>query len=68
MKKSLVSLTARQDTILRSISKELEISLSELVRRAVDDYIDSLAKDGAGALEMWDPTTKELICRKQKLK
>jgi len=66
LKKSLVSLTARQDTILRSISKELEISLSELVRRAVDDYIGSLAK--GGALEMWDPTTKELICRKQKLK
>lgn len=47
MKKSLVSLTTRQDTILRSLSKDLEISLSELVRRAVDRYIDDLVKSGA---------------------
>jgi len=51
LKKSLVSLTTRQDTILRSISKELEIPLSELVRRAVDNYIEFLIKEGT--MERW---------------
>jgi hypothetical protein len=47
LKKSLISLTDRQDSILRSLSEELEMSLSEIVRRAVDQYIETQVREGA---------------------
>jgi len=46
MKKHLISLTKRQSSTLSAFSEENELSLSELVRRAVDTYIDSLVEKG----------------------
>lgn len=60
MKKSLVSLTPRQDAILRSLSEELEISLSELIRRALDKYIEDLVKDGTLVKFTWSSSDKSI--------
>lgn len=60
MKKSLVSLTPRQDAIFRSLSEELEISLSELIRRALDEYIEGLVKDGTLVKFTWSSNDKSI--------
>lgn len=46
MKKHLLSVTTRQDIIFKDLSKELEVSLSELFRRALDSYIEALVEKG----------------------
>lgn len=46
MKKHLISLTEGQSSTLSALSEEKEIPFSELVRRAVDVYIDSLVEKG----------------------
>ena len=61
MKKSLISLTNRQDTILRAISKGMEMSLSELVRRAVDHFIDSSLKEDTLTKYTWDPDAPDYL-------
>jgi hypothetical protein len=60
LKKSLVSLTPRQDAIFRSLSEELEISLSELIRRALDEYIEGLVKDGTLVKFTWSSSDKSI--------
>jgi len=45
MKKLLISVTERQAIVLSELSNELGISLSELIRRGLDIYIDILVKD-----------------------
>lgn len=47
MKKTMLSITPRQDTVYRALAQDLEISLSELVRRALDKYIEDLLEEGA---------------------
>jgi DNA-binding Lrp family transcriptional regulator len=46
LEKALLSLTARQDIVFRTLAEELGISLSELVRRALDKYIEDMVEDG----------------------
>jgi hypothetical protein len=46
VKKHLLSITDRHDIVFKALSEELEISLSELFRRALDSYIEQLVKKG----------------------
>ena len=45
MKKHLISLSDRQDAVFIQLAKELDISLSELIRRGLDVYIKILIED-----------------------
>lgn len=40
MNKILISISSRQETVFRGLSRSLDIPVSELVRRALDYYID----------------------------
>jgi hypothetical protein len=46
MKKILIGISDLHDTCLKAMSKDRDISVSEIVRRAVDEYIESQAKKG----------------------
>ena len=45
MNKILVGISGRQETVFRGLSQSLDITLSELVRRALDHYIDTYVID-----------------------
>jgi hypothetical protein len=47
MKKILISVTARQDLVFRKLAEELGIPLVEVIRRALDAYIEDSAKKGS---------------------
>lgn len=40
MNKILLSVSGRQETVFRSLAKSLDLPVSEVVRRALDYYID----------------------------
>jgi len=40
MKKILISLPPRQESVIRNIAKTLELSFSELIRRILDEYLE----------------------------
>ena len=46
MEKHLISLTTKQSATFTAYAKEKELSFSEIVRRAVDNYIESLVEKG----------------------
>jgi predicted transcriptional regulator len=45
MKKLMINLSTRQDIILRDLSEETDLPLAEIIRRALDDYVDKLVKN-----------------------
>jgi hypothetical protein len=47
-KKHLITLSDRQEIILSDLSKELGISLSELIRRGLDVYMEMLRDRAPG--------------------
>jgi hypothetical protein len=60
MKKHLLSITDRHDLIFSALSEELEISLSELFRRALDSYVEQLVKKGTLIRFSWDVDGKSI--------
>lgn len=46
MKRTVINLTDKQDQLLRVFSKNNGYSVSEVIRRAIDEYLRSELKDG----------------------
>lgn len=70
MKKRLICLSDRQESVLSDLSKELGISMSELIRRGLDSYVEGLIKEGALVRYTFTTTDKsvELVCSKDRFK
>lgn len=60
MKKHLISITDRQEIVFKSLSEEIEVSFSELFRRALDSYIEGLVKDGTLVRFSWSADGKSV--------
>ena len=60
MKKHLISISERQDIVLTDLSKELGIPLSELIRRGLDVYIETLVEDGSLVKFTWTAGDKSM--------
>lgn len=46
MERLRVSLTQNQVSLLNELRQRMGLPLSEIIRRAVDEYLDRLAQDG----------------------
>ena len=53
MKKRLLSISDRQDAVLSSLSEELGIPITELIRRGLDIYIETLVENGTLVRFTW---------------
>jgi len=69
-KKRLICLSDRQETVLSDLSEELGISMSELIRRGLDTYVEGLIKDGTLVRFTFSTADKsiDLVCSKDRFK
>ena len=54
-------MTDRHDIVFKALSEELEVSLSELFRRALDSYIEQLIKKGTLIRFTWGDSTGQSV-------
>ena len=69
-KKRLICLSDRQEAVLSDLSEEIGISMSELIRRGLDTYVEGLIKDGTLVRFTFSTADKsiDLVCSKDRFK